>query len=270
MIDTLNFGLTTLFTQHLWIWALFSACVGSFLTVVVYRLPLMLEAQERAEPPTISLSLPSSHCPACNTKLTLRDNLPLLGFFLNRGKCRHCGVNMSPRYLGLELLALAWGVFCGYALFGASGAIVCWSLFGWYLLALGWMDAETQWLPDSLTLGLLWIGLLASASGWLGGTGIPPSSAIFGAVAAYMAIEGLNYLFTAVRGVEGIASGDSKLIAALAVWLGGISMVYVVTASFFVTLVAALLLKEKHKIAMGPALALCAFVYAVGRLRYWW
>lgn len=214
----------------------------------------------------MSLSLPASHCPACDHKLTLRDNIPLFGYALNKGKCRHCQAPISPRYLGLEVLATVWGVLCGLLLKEEPSAVVAWSIFGWYLLVSGWIDANTRWLPNTLTWGLLGAGLVSASLSLAGHAGITLYAAVTSAVIWWIALESLNFLFALVRGVEGLARGDVWLTAAIAAWLGGFATLLVVIASFVCIVAAALALRERQSLPMGPALAICAMAYALANM----
>ncbi len=213
--------------------------VGSFLNVVIYRLPIMLERQwrEQAEAPTeesaaeatpaeaapkFNLIEPRSCCPACKSPIRAYQNIPLISFLLLRGRCAHCKSPISWRYPAVEALT---GILSALAAlhFGAtpSGALAV--VVTWFLIALTFIDLDTQLLPDSLTLPLLWIALLASASFPPNdGLGLPvdPKSAILGAVAGYLSLWSFYQLFRAITGKEGMGYGDFKLLAALCALLG--------------------------------------------------
>lgn len=205
------------------------AMVGSFLNVVIYRLPKIMEADFRAEcammdlpieaeapaRPVYNLAVPRSACPKCGAMISARDNIPVVSWLWLRGKCRHCSNPISIRYPLVELSTAAltalvaqhfgWGA-------AAAGAI----LLLWTLIALFWIDADTYLLPDSLTLPLLWAGLLWN----LNGTFVPLSQAVVGAMAGYLSLWSIYWAFKLLRGKEGMGYGDFKLFAALGAWLG--------------------------------------------------
>lgn len=203
--------------------------IGSFLNVVIYRLPKMLEADFRAEcdsldqppdyvpvaGPRFNLATPRSACPTCNTPIAGYDNVPLLSWLLLKGRCRHCKTAISARYplveLGTGLLSALVAAHFGPSI--ATGAAL---LFLWVLIALFWIDADTYFLPDSLTLGLLWLGLLCNLTGMFA----PLADAVIGAMAGYLALWSVYWAFKLVTGREGMGYGDFKLLAALGAWLG--------------------------------------------------
>ena len=201
-------------------------CIGSFLNVVIYRLPIMLERQWREEskafieepespsladiPETFNLSLPASGCPNCGHKIRPWENIPVLSFLLLRGKCSGCDTRISWRYPLIELTTgfLTLLIFVNSntlmtALFGA--------VFTWVLVALTLIDWDTQLLPDNLTLPLLWLGLLVNSIGVF----VPPQEAILGAALGYGILWTVYWLFKLATGKEGMGYGDFKLLAAL-------------------------------------------------------
>ena len=200
--------------------------VGSFLNVVIYRLPLMMErewqeqcAELRGESlpaqSPLSLATPRSRCPSCGHGIPAWENVPLFSWLLLRGKCSSCATPISPRYPLVEALT---GVLTGLAAwhFGftlaAAGAMV----LTWALIALAWIDLDTQLLPDSITLPLLWLGL---------GLALVPAfadlhSAVIGAMAGYLSLWSVYWLFKLLTGKEGMGYGDFKLLAALGAWMG--------------------------------------------------
>jgi leader peptidase (prepilin peptidase) / N-methyltransferase len=217
--------------------------VGSFLNVVIYRLPVMLERQWReqfsdpvavaadgqgtgdtpaAPSPRFNLVVPRSACPACKAPITALQNIPVFSYLVLRGRCASCGVRISIRYPLIELLsgllsaAVAWKFGFGWQ---TAAAI----LFTWFLIALTFIDVDNQLLPDDLTLPLLWIGLLLSL--WAAQRGGPPvpvdaHSSIIGAIAGYLSLWSVYHLFRLLTGKEGMGYGDFKLFAALGAWLG--------------------------------------------------
>jgi leader peptidase (prepilin peptidase) / N-methyltransferase len=238
-----------------WALALLGLCVGSFLNVVIYRTPLMMERQWWADvaqqlgdthswqrvfgdkpaadaPPVLaeasaalthsvqslvpfSLSRPRSRCSACGHQLAWHENIPVLGWLRLRGRCSACGTRISARYPLIELAtgvlfaAIAWRV-------GPQPTVLLWCAFGATLLALAMIDWDTTLLPDSMTLPLLWGGLVASALGWT----IAWPLALWGAVAGYLSLWSLYWVFKLLTGKEGMGYGDFKLLAALGAWLG--------------------------------------------------
>ena len=193
--------------------------VGSFLNVVIYRLPIMLERQwqqsGKKTSGTFNLVVPPSACPSCQQRLKPWDNIPLLSYIWLRGRCRYCQGRVSLRY---PLIELATGLLTlAVALVYPPGVTVLmiW-LLCWFLLALSVIDGDKKLLPDCLTLPLLWIGLLVNSQGLL--TSL--ESAVFGAVAGYLVLWSMYWVFYLVTGREGIGYGDFKLLAALGAWLG--------------------------------------------------
>ena len=202
-------------------------CIGSFLNVVVYRLPKMLDRGWRAqcaelagEPapdlPAYNLITPRSQCPACSHKISALENIPVVSYLLLRGRCSACQAKISARYPLVELLTGGLTV-AAVLRFGLTpaGAAACVLL--WTLVALTFIDFDTQLLPDNITLPLLWAGLLANAFGIMG---ISLRDAVFGAIAGYLFLWTVYWLFKLVRGKEGMGYGDFKLLAALGTWLG--------------------------------------------------
>lgn len=206
--------------------ALLSLFVGSFLNVVIHRLPRMMErewlaqaAELRGEAPAAAerynLATPRSRCPHCGTPIGAIDNIPLFSYLVLQGRCRHCEAPIGVRYPIVEGLT---ALLCGYAAwhFGPGPAAVGAILLLWALLALTFIDLDTQLLPDSLTLPLLWLGLLFN----LNGTFVPLADAVVGAVAGYLILWSVYWLFKLTTGKEGMGYGDFKLLAAIGAWLG--------------------------------------------------
>jgi leader peptidase (prepilin peptidase) / N-methyltransferase len=200
--------------------------VGSFLNVVIHRLPRMMErewlaqaADLRGEAPAetepYNLAAPRSRCPHCGTTIGAIDNIPLVSYLFLRGRCRHCDAPIGVRYPIVECIT---AVLCGCAAwhFGPGAAAIGAILFLWAMLALTFIDLDTQLLPDSLTLPLLWLGLLFN----LGGTFARLPDAVIGAVAGYLSLWSVYWLFKLTTGKEGMGYGDFKLLAAIGAWLG--------------------------------------------------
>jgi len=211
-----------------WIAGVFGLAIGSFLNVVVFRLPVILERRWRgqchelihpndpaaaAEP--FNLVLPRSRCPHCGHAITALENIPVLSFLWLRGKCSECGKPISWRYPAVELLTAglsAWAAWrFGFNLAGLSALVLTWSL-----IALAFVDYDRQLLPDDITLPLLWAGLLINIFAVF----TPLASAVIGAAAAYFFLWLVYQLFKLATGKEGMGYGDFKLFAALGAWLG--------------------------------------------------
>lgn len=205
---------------------LFSLLVGSFLNVVIYRLPRMMETSwrvqcaelqgESAQPAAkFNLWVPRSACPSCGHQISALENIPILSWLWLRGRCSNCASAISVRYPLVEALtallsaAAAWKFGFGLQ---AVGAIV----FVWAMIALAFIDFDTTLLPDDITLPLLWLGLAFN----LGGVYTSLSSAVIGAMAGYLILWGVYWLFKLVTGKEGMGYGDFKLLAAIGAWLG--------------------------------------------------
>jgi leader peptidase (prepilin peptidase)/N-methyltransferase len=247
---------------------LLGLCVGSFLNVVIHRLPKMMEHEWQAQcaelrgetPPDVaplSLSRPRSRCPHCGHGITALENIPLVSYLLIlKGKCSGCGQRISPRYPLVELFT---GLLSAYTAwhFGpsiqAAGAL----LLIWSLIALAVIDLDTQLLPDSITLPLLWLGLVFN----LGGSFADLPSAVTGAIAGYLALWSVYWLFKLATGKEGMGYGDFKLLAALGAWLGWQMLPAIILLSSVVgaTIGIALIVATRHgrnvPIPFGPYLA---------------
>lgn len=253
-------------------------CVGSFLNVVIHRLPLMLQRQweaeahqvlERGEPPEqprFNLLVPRSRCPACEAPVRAWQNVPVVSWLALGGKCANCGTRISVRYPLVELLTALLSLVV-LASFGFTGFGLAALVFTWVLLALLFIDYDTQLLPDQLTLPLLWLGLLANLSGGLTDLG----SAVIGATAGYLFLWGTYWAFKLLTGKEGMGYGDFKLLAAIGAWLGwqvlpatvliaaGVGLVYAAVTSFAGQRAAA------QPIPFGPFLAIAGWVSLVQR-----
>ena len=247
--------------------------VGSFLNVVIYRLPLMMETRwrkdccELLELPQekgaqhLTLSTPNSHCPHCGSAIKPWHNIPVLSYLLLRGKCAACGVGISLRYPAVELvtglltLALAWYFPISWALLGAV-------LFTWALVALTMIDVDHKLLPDDITLPLLWLGLLFNLSG----TYVSLADAVIGAMAGYLILWSVYWLFKLITGKEGMGYGDFKLLAALGAWLGWQALPLIILLSSLVGAVcgiALMFLKGRGReipIPFGPYLAAAGWI----------
>ena len=242
--------------------------IGSFLNVVIHRLPQMMERDWRRESaellelsapddgPPLSLLRPGSHCPHCGHVLRWHENLPLIGWLRLRGRCAACSGPISPRYPLVEGLtallfaSLAWR-------FGADPVLLAWAGFVAVLIAAAGIDWDTTLLPDSLTQPLLWAGLVVAALGWT----LPLDQALWGAVAGYGTLWTVFWLFKLVTGKDGMGAGDFKLLAALGAWLGPAMLLPVVLAASLIGALVGLGLKaggqlrEGRYVPFGPFLA---------------
>ncbi|MBI4937325.1 MAG: prepilin peptidase [Nitrosomonadales bacterium] len=241
--------------------------VGSFLNVVIHRLPRMMEREWRAhcaelageEPgsaPRYNLVVPRSACPHCGHAISALENIPVISYLLLRGKCKGCGAPISARYPAVEALSALLSGFAAWH-FGFGLAACAALLFVWALLALTFIDFDTQLLPDDITLPLLWAGLLFN----LPGTFTELHGAVIGAVAGYLALWAVYWLFKLATGKEGMGYGDFKLLAAIGAWLGWQMLPLVILLSSLVGAVAGitLIVAARHgrniPIPFGPYLA---------------
>ncbi len=212
-------------------------CVGSFLNVVIHRLPLMMQRQWRAdcaelegrEPPAaepFNLVQPRSRCPSCGTPIKAWQNVPVVSWIALRGRCAACRAPISLRYPGVELLAAAVSVLLAWR-FGYSGALAAALVFAWALVALTFIDLDTQLLPDDITLPLLWTGLIANVFG----TFVDLRSAVLGAAGGYMVLWLVYWGFRLLAKKEGMGFGDFKLLAAIGAWTGWQVLPFVIVVS---------------------------------------
>lgn len=249
--------------------AVLGLIVGSFLNVVILRLPAMMEAGWQREarailqpdvvddtPAAPSLWSPPSRCPQCHARIRPWHNLPVLGWLWLRGRCADCAAPVSIQYPLVELVAAGLAVVCAWR-FGATVQLPGALVLSWTLLALAVIDLRTQLLPDSMTLPLLWLGLLLS----LGGVYCPPTAAIIGAALGYLLLWSVYQLFRLLTGKEGMGHGDFKLLAALGAWLGGAALPMILLLSSVVGAVVGigLITLRRHDrnvpISFGPYLA---------------
>ncbi|GLR08067.1 prepilin peptidase [Mixta theicola] len=248
-------------------------CVGSFLNVIIYRVPLMIAAADRLSstetggPQDIhrfNLWLPASHCPRCQQTVAWHDNIPLISWLLLQAKCRHCRQAISGRYPTVEAASLVLTLVAGY--YFPPGVTLCGVLlFGWLLLALTVIDLDCGLLPDWLTYSLLWSGLLFN----LHDRFVPLSSAVIGAVAGYTVLWLIVMSANHVTGKQCMGYGDLKLTAALGAWLGwqALPLLLLLASSLGVLMIVLLNLLAKKSLntalPFGPALAFSASVLMV-------
>lgn len=246
--------------------------VGSFLNVVIYRLPVMMEREwkqqcaelngEVTEPSDpFTLSRPRSACPHCRHQITAIENIPVLSYLVLRGRCRSCQAPISIRYPLIELLT---GILSGIVAyhFGFDWTCLGALLLTWSLIALTFIDVDHQLLPDSITLPLLWLGLFFNLSGQF----TTLESAVIGALAGYLSLWSVFHLFRLVTGKEGMGYGDFKLLAALGAWLGWSTLPAIILLSSLVGAVVgiSLIVIARHgrdiPIPFGPYLAAAGWI----------
>ncbi len=247
--------------------------IGSFLNVVIYRLPLMMMREWKASfaeaealvlpelPERFNLATPRSRCPHCQAPITALQNVPVLSFLLLKGRCSNCKTPISPRYpiveavTGLLSLLVVWHFGVGWV--GLLGLV-----FVWTLVALTMIDVDHQLLPDNLTLPLLWLGLVANSFNLF----VPLSQAVWGAVVGYLSLWSVYWAFKLLTGKEGMGFGDFKLLAALGAWMGWQAVPLIIVLSSLVGAViggAAMILAGRgrdFRIPFGPYLAGAGFI----------
>ena len=267
-----SLGSLTLPAVFPWLGLAFGLCVGSFLNVVIYRLPKMMQrdweiqcAELRGDKPPeqepFNLAQPRSRCPACAHPITALQNIPIASYIALGGKCAACGARISPRYPLIEALSGVAGAYAAWH-FGFGLAAFAAMAFLWCMIALAFIDFDTQLLPDSITLPLIWAGLLLNLSGTFTDLG----SAVIGAAAGYVSLWSVYWGFRLVTGKEGMGFGDFKLLAAVGAWLGWQMLPLVVLGSSFVGAIAgiSLMLFARHgrnvPIPFGPYLAVAGAV----------
>lgn len=272
--------------------ALTGLAIGSFLNVVIHRLPAMLERDwwrdalhqvsdndsyrrvfGSAAPEALlrsgaslqtaigslqplSLARPASRCPSCGHRIRAYENIPLLSWIALRGRCSSCHARISARYPLVELSCAALFAAIGWRM-GAQPQVWLWCAFGAALLALAWIDWDTTVLPDAITLPLLWGGLLCAGLGWT----IPPVTAIAGATAGYLSLWAVYWFFKLATGKEGMGYGDFKLLAAMGAWLGWQALLPIVLGASVIGAVVGIAMKlggalrEGRYVPFGPFLA---------------
>jgi leader peptidase (prepilin peptidase)/N-methyltransferase len=248
--------------------SLFGLLVGSFLNVVVYRFPRMLERQWAAEcaelsgqpvkeEPPFNLVVPRSRCPHCGHQIRWYENIPVISWLALRGRCSSCKAPIAVRYPVVELVTAGFFALCGWR-WGLTLQAAAWAAFAGLLICLFLIDMDTQILPDDLNYTLLWLGLLAAALGWT----VPLTSAVWGAALGYGVFWVIFQVFKLVTGKEGMGYGDFKLLAALGAWLGAPYLLAIILMSSIVGAVIGIVLLVVGKLAnkdipmpFGPYLA---------------
>lgn len=262
--------------------AVLGALVGSFLNVVIHRLPRMLEQRWKAEcaalqggdassqPPlscegTYNLVLPRSACPHCGHRIRWYENIPMLSYLMLRGRCSSCAASISIRYPMVELATALLFAWCGWR-WGLTWTALAWAGFSATLVALAGIDWDTTLLPDDLTLPLLWAGLVLSA---LGIVSVQLSDAVWGAVGGYVSLWMVYWAFKLATGKEGMGYGDFKLFAALGAWFGWSALVPIILMASVIGAVVGIgikmvgQLREGGYVPFGPFLALAGLTAMV-------
>lgn len=256
--------------------AFISLSIGSFLNVVIYRLPVILERDWRAQcqdylqietsdanqsTSNLTLHSPASACPHCKHKIKAWENIPVLSYLLLKGKCSSCAAPISIRYPVVELLTAVLSIVVSIK-YGVSFETLTALIFTWILIALALIDLDTQLLPDNLTLPLLWLGLFISLFGIFTDT----SSSIIGAISGYMVLWIVFYIFKMITGKEGMGFGDFKLLAAIGAWVGWSLLPLVILISSVIGSIIGIstlltgLTKRQQPIPFGPYLAIAGWV----------
>lgn len=261
--------------------------VGSFLNVVIHRLPKMMERQwarecaemqapDGADAPATpetryNLMVPRSACPHCGHAIRWFENIPVLSYAALRGRCSACKAPISARYPGVELFTGLLFAWCGWQ-WGASVQALLWCGFAAAIVALAAIDWDTTLLPDDITLPLLWAGLCGSALAW---TGVPLRDAVWGAVGGYLSLWLVYWAFKLLTGKEGMGYGDFKLFAALGAWFGWQALVPIILMSSVIGAVVGISIKlfgqprEGGYVPFGPFLALAgltAMIFGPGAI----
>ncbi|MHC9245585.1 prepilin peptidase [Aeromonas jandaei] len=253
---------------------IFSLMIGSFLNVVIHRLPIMLEREwqaeyrsyftpneEQATEPRYNLMVPRSACPHCGHAITALENIPLLSWLWLKGRCSECQAPISARYPLVELLTALLSVAVAMVISPGWGALAA-LLLTWVLVALTFIDLDKMLLPDQLTLPLLWGGLLFNLSGGFA----PLADAVIGAMAGYLVLWSLYWAFKLLTGKEGMGYGDFKLLAALGAWLGWQALPIILLLSSLVGAIigiSLIALRKHHQgnpIPFGPYLAIAGWI----------
>jgi leader peptidase (prepilin peptidase)/N-methyltransferase len=259
-----------------WFWAcivaVFGLLIGSFLNVVIYRLPKMLEQQWAAECAEMSgttaaaqepfdLARPRSRCPHCGHAIHWYENIPVVSYLFLRGRCSACKAPISLRYPAVEIASGALFFFCAWR-WGPTTTGLIWCAFSAALLALALIDWDTTLLPDDITLPLLWLGLIAAAMRW---TPVGLNASLWGAVAGYLSLWTVYWAFKLVTGKEGMGYGDFKLFAGLGAWFGWQALIPTILLASVIGAVVGIAMKftsglrEGGYIPFGPFLAGAGF-----------
>jgi len=248
--------------------ALLGLLIGSFLNVVIHRMPLMMERDWRVESaellgvkidetPEITLSTPRSRCPSCGHSIRWFENIPVVSYLVLRGKCSACKAPISLRYPAIEVLTAVLFAAVGMH-FGAQPTVLLWCGFAAALVALTFIDLDTTFLPDDLTVPLMWAGIVSATLGWIP---VTLAASVGGAVAGYLSLWFVFHAYRLIRGKEGMGAGDFKLLAALGAWMGwqAIPSIILLSSAVGAAVGIALIVFRQHDrevpIPFGPYLA---------------
>ncbi|AZP12956.1 prepilin peptidase [Undibacterium parvum] len=256
--------------------AMIGLLIGSFLNVVIHRIPKMMQREsdnyvaiesgkELVHTDTYNLMLPRSACPHCGHQITALENIPVLSYLFIRGKCTGCKAPISPRYPLVELLT---GALSGYMVWRFGSGLVGMGavFFVWLLIAMTFIDADTQLLPDDLTYLLLWSGLLIN----LNGSFTSLSSAVIGAAAGYLSLWSIYWLFKLATGKEGMGYGDFKLLAALGAWMGWSMLPIIILLSSLVGALVGISLMLFTKMSKNKPIPFGPYLAAAGLIALIW
>ncbi len=250
--------------------------IGSFLNVVIHRLPLMMEeqwAKECAEfsekdaeldaetAPVLSLSQPRSRCPHCGHPIAWHENIPVVSYLFLRGQCSACGVKISLRYPLVELVMAGLFYFC-VTRWGATFTAVVWCGFSAAVVTLAMIDWDTTLLPDDITLPLVWSGLIVAALQWNPSASL--SDAVWGAVGGYLSLWGVYWAFKLITGKDGMGFGDFKLFAALGAWFGLNALLPIILMASVLGAVVGMGLKWSSKLREGGYVPFGPFLAIAG------
>ena len=258
--------------------------IGSFLNVVIYRVPIMMDNALRAEcaalvdhvadpavstaqEPPFNLMVPRSACPACKAPITALQNIPVVSWLALGRKCANCKTPISARY---PLVEAATGILSGFIAwhYGYGGTALAALAFTWFLIALTMIDFDTQYLPDQLTYPLLWLGLIGSLWHPVWGDGaapVTPRDSIIGAAAGYLSLWSVYWAFKLITGKEGMGYGDFKLFAALGAWMGWMMLLPIIVFASGVGAIFGIVIMIRQRkgkdtqIAFGPFLAIAGW-----------
>jgi leader peptidase (prepilin peptidase)/N-methyltransferase len=261
--------------ELLWIQAaaggLFGLLIGSFLNVVIYRLPKMMERQWAAEcaemtgqpaaaQDAFNLVVPRSRCQHCGHQIRWFENIPIASYLFLRGRCAVCKTPIGLRYPAVELVTGLLFGWCAWH-WGWSWAAAAWCLFSATLVALTLIDWDTTLLPDDLTLPLLWAGLIAATLRW---TGVSAQDAVWGAIGGYLSLWGVYWAFKLITGKEGMGYGDFKLFAALGAWFGWQALAPIILMASVIGAIVGVGLKLRRSLREGGVVPFGPFLSMAG------
>lgn len=256
--------------------ALLGLLIGSFLNVVIHRLPQMMEQQWDAEcaqhqatragkdytpaPAALTLCKPRSRCPHCGHAIAWHENIPVVSWLFLRGKCKQCQQSISVRYPLVEITTAALFAWCIHR-WGFTPQAWAWCGFSAALLTLALIDWDTTYLPDDINLPLLWAGLIATALGW---TGLALQQSLWGAVAGYLSLWSIYWAFKLVTGKEGMGYGDFKLFAALGAWFSWQALVPIILMASVIGAVIGIAMKLRSSLREGGYIPFGPFLAGAG------